>query len=73
MTLPESTEQASSTVTTLRRFCLAVIEHDRTDQQRYLSEAMRLRIELLKSGDFTSEYLDGLRDGISHSLNGGWS
>ena len=73
MTLTESTEQAIESVTTLRRFCLAVIEYDRTDQQRYLSEAMRLRIELLKSGGFTDEYLDGLRDGISHSLNGGWS
>ena len=73
MTLPESTEQAISSVTTLRRFCLAVIEHDRTDKQRYLSEAMTLRIELLKSGDFTSEYLDGLADGLRNGIKGGWA
>ena len=68
MTLPESTEQAISSVTTLRRFCLAVIEHDRTDKQRYLSEAIAHRITLINSGDFTSEYLDGLTDGLRRGL-----
>ena len=68
MTLPESTEQAISSVTTLRRFCLAVIEHDRTDQQRYLSEAITHRIKLINSGDFTADYLDGMADGLRNGL-----
>ena len=68
MTLPESTDQAISSITTLRRFCLAVIEHDRTDKQRYLSEAITHRITLINSGEFTSDYLDGLADGLRNGL-----
>ena len=68
MTIPESTEQAISNVATLRRFCLAVIEHDRTDKQRYLTEAMLLRAALIKSEDFTSDYLDGMADGLRNGL-----
>ena len=68
MTIPESTEQATESVTTLRHFCLAVIEHDRTDKERYLSEAISHRITLINSGRFTSEYLDGLADGLRNGL-----
>ena len=68
MTFTESTEQEISSVTTLRRFCLAVIEHDRTDKQCYLSEAIRHRITLINSGEFTSEYLDGLAEGLRFGL-----
>ena len=68
MTIPESTEQATESVTTLRRFCLAVIEHDRTDKQRYLSEAISHRIRVIDSGRFTSDYLDGLADGLRNGL-----
>jgi len=64
MTVPESTKQAIEIATTFRRFCLAVIEHDRTDKQRYLSEAISHRITLINSGRFTSDYLDGLADGL---------
>jgi hypothetical protein len=39
-----------------------------TDKQRYLTEAMHVRIQLLKTEAFTSDFLDGLSDGIRYGL-----
>ena len=64
MTFTESTDQAAHNVATFRRFCLAVLEYHRTDKHRYLHEAMTLRVELIKSGEFTDDYLNGVADGL---------
>ena len=39
-----------------------------TDKQRYLTEAMNVRIQLLKTEAFTSDFLDGVTDGIRYGL-----
>ena len=39
-----------------------------TDKQRYLTEAMNVRIQLLKTETFTSDFLDGVSDGIRYGL-----
>ena len=39
-----------------------------TDKQRYLTEAMNVRIQLLKTETFTSDFLDGVSDDIRYGL-----
>ena len=39
-----------------------------TDKQRYLTEAMNVRLQLIKTEVFTPEFLDGIADGIRYGL-----
>ena len=39
-----------------------------TDKQRYLTEAMNVRLQLVKTEVFTPDFLDGVIDGIRYGL-----
>ena len=39
-----------------------------TDKQRYLTDAMHVRIQLLKTEAFTSDFLEGIDEGIRYGL-----
>jgi hypothetical protein len=55
---------------TFKTFCIAVIKHHQTDSDQSLATAMKLRNELIRSGEFNSEFLDGLVAGLTGSLHG---
>ena len=48
-----------------RSFCAAVIAYLQTDMAKDLTKAMELRNELIRSGEFTADFLDGLTAGLT--------
>ena len=48
-----------------KSFCIAVIKYHQTDAQKDLVKAMQLRNELIRSGEFSSDFLDGLIVGLT--------
>ena len=48
-----------------RSFCTAVITYQQTDSSRDLIKVMELRNELIRSGEFSSDFLDGLIAGLT--------
>ena len=69
MTVPESTEQAINVHQSLTDFILYTRRFWRFDRQRDLTAAMEARAELLQSGEFTSDFLDGLSYGLKLPLS----
>ena len=51
-----------------RSFCIAVIKYHQTDSQQHLVKAMKLRNELIRSGELSADFLDGLTAGLTGSL-----
>lgn len=48
-----------------KSFCLAVIKYHQTDSQKHLVAAMKLRNELIRSGECSADFLDGLTEGLT--------
>jgi len=48
-----------------KSFCTAVIAYHQTDSSKNLIKAMELRNELIRSGEFSSDFLDGLTAGLT--------
>ena len=69
MTIPESTEQAISVQQSLTDFIFHTRRFWRFDQRRDLHAAMDARAELLQSGEFSSDFLDGLTYGLRLPLS----
>ena len=55
-----------------KSFCTAVSAYQQTDSGKNLIRAMELRNELIHSGAFSSDFLDGLTAGLTgnYSLAG---
>lgn len=51
-----------------KHFCAAVIAYQQTDSGKDLIRAMELRNELIRSGEFSSDFLDGLKAGLTGEL-----
>jgi len=56
----------------IEQFVELIRQYVLTDKDRFLNEAMKLRIQLINSEEqyFTASYLDGLMDGMRFGLNG---
>jgi hypothetical protein len=54
--------------TAYKSFCIAVITYYQTDSDRHLTMAMKLRNELIRSGEFSAEFLDGVQAGLTGAL-----
>ena len=55
---------AMQQVTLFNAYTDACRNYHRTDKQRFLRDAMEIRKELINSGAFTSDYLDGISMGM---------
>jgi len=53
---------------TYKTFCIAVIKYHQTDSDQALVTVMKLRNELIRSGEFSSDFLDGLVSGLTGSF-----
>jgi hypothetical protein len=52
-----------------KSFCAAVIAYQQTDMSKDLTKAMELRNELIRSGEFTADFLDGLTAGLTGNFS----
>ena len=59
----------TETVATYQAFCLAIIHYYKTNKERFLCDAMTHRRELIKAKAFTSDFLDGVQDGLQYSID----
>lgn len=64
MELTKSTLDATENVHLYGTFCQEIIAYDKTDLNRHLRAAMIARVELIKRGAFTAEFLDGVQEGL---------
>ena len=48
-----------------KSFCAAVIAYQQTGLGKDFIKAMELRNELIRSGEFTADFLDGLTAGLT--------
>ena len=62
------TYNAPAMTSTYNSFCIAVIKYHQTDSQKHLVAAMKLRNELIRSGEFSADFLDGLTSGLTGAL-----
>lgn len=59
-----------TTSSNYRSFCAAVIAYQQTDSGNDLIRAMELRNELIRSGEFSADFLDGLTAGLTGNCLG---
>ena len=75
MELTKCMQAATDFVSLYGTFCQEIIAYDKTDLNRHLHAAMIARVELIKRGAFTAEFLDGVQEGLRrqhyqlHSVN----
>ena len=65
----ENTKRAISVAKTLTDFIRHTRRFWRFDRQQDLTAAMEARAELMRSGEFTSDFLDGLSYGLHLPLS----
>ena len=64
MKLTKWMQDATDYVTLYGTFCQEIIAYDKTDLNCHLHAAMIARLELIKRGAFTAEFLDGVQEGL---------
>lgn len=57
-----------TTVDLFKLYVGLVRRYVETDKQRYLTELLNVRLQLIKTEVFTAEFLDGIADGIRYGL-----
>ena len=67
MALSESTIKAVNDVENYRCFLHWAAQYQATDKERCLLEAVTYRQQLISSGFATSDFLDGVQEGMKYS------